>query len=380
MKQRIINSKPNLRGLHRLRGGVFALLACVIAQMALTTEAQAQGEAGKQHGEVVVTIKPLHALVQAVLGDTQTAQLLVEGNNSPHGFALKPSQVRAIQRADVVFYIDPGFEGFMNKSLRSVPASVQRFPVVKNAQLDVLKVREGGAWEGHAHHHHGEEHGHDDHHDAHDKSEYKDEHKDHDHDHDHDKHAHDKHHEKHDDHDDNEDKHDDHERDLHVWLSPDNAKRIVHAVEKELARVYPARKTQFATNAQAQIQRIDLADADLKKQLVRVQGKPYIVFHDAYQYFEKHYGLNAVGSITLEPEESPSVRRVKEIRKKIKNKNVQCVFSEPQFSDKLINTVIDGKTVRTARLDPLGAGVASSNTAYTDILRNLGKEITGCLK
>lgn len=366
MKQWTIGGKQGLRG---LRGGVFALLGCAIMQMALATNAQAQSGADKKQGEVVVTIKPLHALVQAVLGDTQKATLLVDGNNSPHGFALKPSQVRAIQRADVVFYIDPGFEGFMNKTLRSVPASVQQFPVVKNAQLDVLKVREGGAWEGHAHHHHGEEHGHDDHHDAHDKSEHKDEHKDHDHD----KHAHDKHHEKHDD-------HDDHERDLHVWLSPDNAKRIVYAVEKELARIYPARKAQFATNAQAQIQRIATADADLKKQLASAQGKPYIVFHDAYQYFEKHYGLNAVGSITLEPEESPSVRRIQEIRKKIKGENVSCVFSEPQFSDKLINTVIDGKTARTAQLDPLGADVASSSTAYTDILRNLGKEITGCLR
>lgn len=396
------------------RAAFCALLAGVVVQTASAAGAHKTGAAGEM-GEVVVTIKPLHALVQSVLGDTQKARLIVDGSQSPHGFALKPSQVRAIQHADVVFYVDPNFEGFMNKALRSAPKSVKQYPVMDEVKLELLNVREGGAWEAHAHHH-GEEHGHDeghheghdDHDDHHDNKHHDDDHHEHGKDHHEAKHHDDDHHEGdhhkqekehhesknhdgHDDHDHHAEKHDDDhhdhhgehghlEQDMHVWLSPDNAKRIVRAVAVELGEMYPKHKAEFTANAQAQVERIEKADADLKKQLAASKEKPYIVFHDAYQYFEKHYGLNAVGSITLHPEESPSVRRVKEISQKIKSNKVQCVFSEPQFSDKLVNTVTSGTKVRTARLDPLGADAGTGENAYTEILHNLGKEIAGCLQ
>lgn len=328
---------------------------------------------------VVVTIKPLHSLVQGVMGETGTADLIVDGYESPHGYQLKPSQVRNLQTANFVFYIGDGFERFLSKSLGTLPDHVRKISMEEKARLEVLENREGGGWEAHdhsAHAHEGEsddeheKHADHDDHDKHDKHGHKDDHDDHE------KHADHKGHDHKDEHD--HEAHNDSD-DHHFWLSPKNAVEMVKTVTKELSKVYPENKRTYKDNAKALIQQIETADQQISSDLKSVKDVPYIVFHDAYQYFEKHYKLTGVGSILLEPDDKPGIARLKEIRAKINETGAACIFREPQFSDKLVNTALEGTKAKAGTLDPIGAELKAGSGQYVTLLKELAANLKSCL-
>ena len=230
-------------------------------------------------------------------------------------------------------------------------------------------------------------HGHDDH--GHDKH-AKDDHDDHGHDKhakdDHDDHGHDKHAK--DDHDDHgHDKHakgghDDHghgEFDPHVWLDPINAKAIVHEIEEALVKVDPKNAKKYEANADRIAKEMDKLVEELREQLKPVQEKGFIVFHDAYQYFEQRFGVSAIGSITVSPEVMPGAERVSELRKKIMDLSATCVFSEPQFEPKLVKTLVEGTGARTGVLDPLGASLTKGPDLYSQLVREMASSLKNCL-
>ncbi len=355
--------------------------------------------------DVMVTIKPLHSLVSGVMGSTGQAGLIVDDAVSPHDFQLKPSQVKAVQDARVIFYIDNDFETFLRRAFDITSEDVRKVAVAGLDGLKTYSIREGGGWEGHAHDHHGHEDEHDDHddhdkhghddHDDHDKHDHdKHAHDDHDdhgkHDHDkhahedhdeHDKHDHDKHaHEDHDEHDKHaHEDHEDHETDLHLWLDPANAKVMVDHIAQELSAIYPENASVYTENASSYTKRLDALHTELQSSLRNVQDKPYVVFHDAYQYFEAAYGLNAVGSITFQPDESPSPARLQEVSQRIKETGATCVFKEPQFSDRLVRVVVEGTSARSGTLDPLGAGLENGPDLYIALLEDLASNLRSCL-
>jgi zinc transport system substrate-binding protein len=309
-------------------------------------------------GDVVVTIKPLHSLVSGVMGDTGSARLLVTGNASPHDFQLKPSQVKAMSHASAIFYIDDSFETFLHGVFETLPKSVRRSAMAKKAGLTVLFHRKGGAWDAHDHDGH-DEHGHKEehHHDGHDEHGHKEEHH-------------------HDAHDDHHDKYDD----MHVWLDPENARKIVKFIVRELSEVYPENRDAYKANAQEYIKKINALDVELKTSLKGLQNKAFVVFHDAYQYFERAYSLSGVGSITFIPGVSPPPSRIREVREKLRQTGAKCVFREPQFSDRLVNTVAEGTNARGGTLDPLGADLAAGEELYFSLMRNLASNLKQCLK
>ena len=323
---------------------------------------------------VVVTIKPLHSLVSGVIGKSGEAKLLVTDNTSPHDFQLKPSQVKAMNEATLVLYIDDNFETFLNRALESLPKSVRKAAVGENAGLTLLSFREGGAWDSHGHDHGDELHGH----------EEKEKHNGHAKHGEHEKHAKHEEHEKHakhekEEHADGKHHHEEGEHDMHVWLDPANARKIVAFITQELSAVYPSNQSVYKANASKLIAKLDELDNELKQTLSGLKEKPFIVFHDAYQYFERAYGLRAVGSITFEPDESPSVNRIKEVRQKLQETKAKCVFREPQFSDRLINTIKDGTDAKIGTLDPLGADLKNDEKLYFSLMRNLAVNLKQCL-
>ena len=210
------------------------------------------------------------------------------------------------------------------------------------------------------------------------------------HDHDHEKHAkkeHDEHdHEKHDDHDHEKHakkEHDDHdghgEFDPHVWLDPVNAKAIVHEIEEALVKADPEHASIYKANAHKMMDQLDSLVAELSDQLEPVHEKGFIVFHDAYQYFEQRFDVAAIGSITVSPEVMPGAERVSELREKISDLSATCVFSEPQFEPKLVETLVDGTGARTGVLDPLGATLVKGPDLYFQLLRNMASSLKKCL-
>ena len=301
---------------------------------------------------VITTIQPINALVNAVIGNTGGSTLLIPSEVSPHEFKLKPSDVKKMQDGNIIFYISNHLESSITKVFKNLPKNIKIVNLMEETGINHLAIRDNEAWERH------------DHHDDHDKHAKKDD--DHD---DHDKHA-----KKDDDHDDHEK-----EDDVHIWLDPDNAIKIIQKVNKELSLLFPENSQIYNKNATNIINKITELKSELKEELLSIKDKPYIVFHDAYQYFEKVFGLNAVGSIALEDDVATSPKQISYIRNKIIKSNVSCVFQEPQFDSKLVKTVVEGTDAKIGTLDPLGVDIANKKDFYLQLLRNMSKSLKECL-
>ncbi|MDB9998390.1 zinc ABC transporter substrate-binding protein [Alphaproteobacteria bacterium] len=353
---------------------------------------------------VITTIQPINALVNAVIGNTGGSTSLIPSDVSPHEFKLKPSDVKNLQDGNIIFYISNHLESSITKVFKNLPKNIKIINLMEETGINHLTIRDNEAWERHDHHDDHDKHAKkDDDHDDHDKHAKKDDdHDDHDkhakkdddHD-DHDKHAkkdddhddHDKHAKKDDDHDDHDkhakkdDDHDDHEKedDVHIWLDPDNGIKIVQKVNKELSLLFPENSQIYNKNATNIINKITELKSELKEELISIKDKPFIVFHDAYQYFEKVFGLNAVGSIALEDDVASSPKQISFIRNKIIKSNVSCVFQEPQFDSKLVKTVVEGTDAKVGILDPLGVDISNNKDFYLQLLRNMSKSLKKCL-
>ena len=316
---------------------------------------------------VVATIKPVHSLVASVMEGIAAPHLLIGGSASPHAYSMRPSDARKLQGAAVIFWVGPTLETFLEKPLKTLGRNARIVALEFAPGVKRLPVREGGLWEAHDHDHgHGK--GGDDHHD----------HGKHDHDkHDHGKKAHGK---------DDHDKHDhgkkaahDDEIDGHIWLDPRNAMAMVDVIASTLSAADPANASRYRANAAATRKRLATLEARIRRQLGPVRGRRYIVFHDAYQYFERRYGMTPVGSITVSPERAPGPRQLYTIRKKIVDAKVSCVFAEPQFPPRLVRTVISGTPARMGYLDPIGAKLAAGKDLYAQLQVNLATALVGCL-
>jgi len=331
-----------------MRSFVIAALAALVSLSVSGSDgARAQARVG-----VVASILPVHSLVAGVMEGAGRPYLLVPGGASPHSFALRPSDARQLEQAQAVFWIGPTLETFLERPLDALAQKADVVALSGAEGVRRLPFREGGPWEAHSHgaedkdaHHDGEE-------------------REHDHDHDHD-HGHGDH---------------DHGMDAHVWLDPLNAIAFVKTIAHVLGHIDPAGTALYEANAERLVAKLKALDSDLRQMLAPVQGKPYIVFHDGYQYFEARYGLTPSGSVTVSPELSPGAKRLVGIRSRIKEEAAICVFAEPQFEPKLVRTVIERTGARTATLDPLGAALEPGPDAYFQLMRNLAKDLAACLE
>jgi zinc transport system substrate-binding protein len=300
-----------------------------IAMVALITTVMSSTKV--RASEIVATIKPLHSLLTAVVGNTAKPYLLVSGNSSPHGFEFKPSQVRALSRAKIVFFIDEGFETFMEKGFRAIPSSVAKVAIAESARVKFLSLRKGGTWEKDKGHDHGHAHG-------------------------------------------------DRAKDLHVWLDPNNAIKMVKAIVRELTKIYPENINIFKANAKNLVSNISSVDRRIEASFSNTKRRPFIVFHDAYQYFEKRFGLNGLGSITLDPHDFSSPKRLRQIKTKLKTTGAACIFKEPQFSNRLITTVTAGHSIKVISLDPLGSALKSGSDHYLKLLTSVHNSFKECFQ
>ena len=305
---------------------------------------------------VITTIQPINSLVSAVIGNTGKTISLIPAEISPHEFKLKPSDAKKMQEGNIIFYISKHLESDVVKVFDNLPKNIKIVDLLEETGIEHLSIRDNEAWERHDHH------GHDDH-DDHDKHSKK-----------HDDHDHDKHAKKHDDHDDHQTK-----DDVHIWLSPDNAIKIINKANKVLSLYYPQNAKIYDENTKIMIDKINKLKAELTKDLAPIKDKPYVVFHDAYQYFEKAFGLNAVGSVALEGDIASSPKQVSYIKEKIVKLKASCVFQEPQFDSKLVKIVVEGTNAQIGTLDPLGVGIKDEKDFYLQLLRNMAKSLKECL-
>jgi zinc transport system substrate-binding protein len=297
---------------------------------------------------VVTSIKPIHSLVSAVMQGVGTPELIVDGAASPHTYNLKPSNARTLQDARVVFWVGPGLEAFLEKPLAALGSDAVVAELDDAPGLVKLPFREGGAFEAHDHedepgHDHGEA-GHD--HAGHD-------HGDHDHGHG--------------------------AYDTHLWLDPMNAKAMAAEITTTLVAADPANALTYEANAKALDQKLDALDKEIAATVAPVKDRPFVVFHDAYQYFEHRYKVRVAGSITVSPETIPGAQRVAEIHRKVGDLGATCVFAEPQFEPRLIDVVIEGTKARSGVLDPEAATLQAGPDLYFTLMRGIDASMKDCL-
>lgn len=349
------------------------------------------GLAGAVRAEVpsvAADIPPVHSLVAMVMKGLGTPDLLVQPGASPHGYSLRPSEADALDKADAVFWIGEGLEPWLEGSIEALAsdAHVVELPEVEGSTE--LEFREGATFEAHSHDH--GEHAHDDDHDDdHDEAHDDHDHDDHDHDHEagHDDHDHDAAGEDHDheehDHDHAEaevHEHHHHGHDPHAWLDPQNASVWLDAIAAELSELDPDNAGAYKANAEQGKADLAALTEEVSAQLDPVRGENFIVFHDAYQYFETRFDIPAAGSISIGDASAPSPARIEEIHDKVRELGVTCAFTEPQFNPGLVETVFAGTDAKTGVMDPLGAELTPGPDLYPQLIRNLAGSLVDCLE
>ena len=312
----------------------------------------------KAEVKVVASIKPVHSLVAAVMQGVGTADLIVDGAGSPHTYALKPSQARQLQDADLVFWMGHDLEAFLEKPIAGIAKKALSVELMDSQGLSKISFRKGGDF--------------DDHHHDDARHESHEDHEDHKDDEDHAEHEH------------ADNFHDayDHEEDAfnpHVWLDPVNATAMVREIAKQLSQADPANAPSYNANASRIVARLNDLIAEINAKLAPVKGRGYVVFHDAYQYFETRFDMMAVGAIAVSPDVLPGAERVRNLQDKIRRLDASCVFSEPQFEPKLVATVVENTTAATGILDPLGASIEPGPELYFTLIRTIAGSMKDCL-
>lgn len=299
--------------------------------------------------DVVVSIKPIHSLVAAIMRGVGEPQLIVEGAASPHTYNLRPSNARKLEKADVVFWVGPGLEAFLEKPLEALASKATVVELEDAKGLEKLPFREGGPFEAHDH---GEE-GHEDHADGEAAHDHGHDHGDHDHGHG--------------------------AYDTHLWLDPANAKAMAQTIETALIAADAGNAATYQANTKKLIDDLDALDTELAETVKPIKDKPFIVFHDAYQYFEHRYGVKTAGSITVSPETLPGADRVKQMQEKVRQLGATCVFAEPQFEPKLISVITEGTAAKSATLDPEAATLEPGPDLYFKLMRGIAGSLKDCL-
>ncbi len=295
---------------------VLLALALLLVPSSLTATASPKGTI-----KVVVSIKPIHSLVAGVMKGVGEPYLIIKNIGSPHGYSLKPSDARALASAGVVFWVGPQLEKFLETPIKSL---AKKADIVTLTSLRELTRLSGQEYVEVDHHEDGEN--------------------------------------------------------AHIWLDPDNAKVMVRAIAVALAKSDPKYEELYRANAVAMTKQLDNLSREIALKVEPVRGGKYMVFHDAYGYFENRFGLKSQGFIALNPERTPGAKRLKEIRQRVKIKGVTCIFTEPQFNPKMAHVISEGSNARLSVLDPIGAQLKTGPNLYFDLLRNMASSLSACLQ
>jgi len=278
---------------------------------------------------IVASIKPVHALVAGVMGDLGTPHLLLAAPTSAHHFTLKPSQARALQNADIVFWIGPGMEQPLTKALATLAADAQSVALDDSAGLVLFDFDDDG---------------HDDH-------GTKDKH----------------------------DGHGGHGINPHIWLDPFNAQIMLGLIADHLGKADPVNAKAYQANADAMRQTFAQLQIDIARQLAPFAESEFLVLHDAHIYFERRFGMRAHAAITTEPDVMPTAAKIKKLRRDLESHPMDCIFGEPFLGQKAVRLIAEGSDIRIGQLDPLGSQLPAGASLYADLLKSYAAAFKGCL-
>ncbi len=317
---------------------LFLLASPLLLTLSLLQSGQARAM------EVLTTIKPLQLIASAITEGGPAPELLLPPGSSPHDYALRPSDVRRVNQADLVVWIGPELEGFLTPLLASQPNSL---PLL--AQIDLDDHADHADHTDHADHDTRPASGHD----AHDSDKITV--------------------------GDHDDEHDHHGVDTHIWLDPHRAEQMATLLAERLSQLDPANSERYRKNLAAFRAGLEETDRQVAARLAPAAGIGYFVFHDAYGYWEDHYQLPSLGYFTVNPERAPGAKTLTSIHQALKQSRAQCVFAEPQFRPAVINAVARNTDARIGILDPLGAAIEVGPRGYFGFMHQLANAMAACL-
>ncbi len=277
-----------------------------------------------KNAQIISSIKPIDSLVRMIAEDVNITDLLISGNQSPHGFDLKPSDVVKLNNAKIIFYIDDTFEEFLPNILEN-SKDITKINLSQMSDLRLYKTRTVTDWKVEK---------------AHKDEKY---------------------------------------IDYHFWLDTKNAKAILLTIANELTKIYPENLAIYDRNYKASINQIDALFNDLEEQLKGLENEKFMVFHDAFQYFENQFGLNNVGYISKNPHLNVSIKSLQQNMVKVKREKIKCVFSEPQFNRKFSKMVAKYGNAKVLDLDPDGFDMEPSKTLYFELMKKNANAFKTCL-
>jgi len=324
----LIRISSGVRDIAGIRGFVGSV---VISLTLLCSDSSTAAQTETAPPRVLVSARPIHSIVSAVMSGTSTPELLISGSASPHAYALKPSDARKLENAEIVFWVGPELETFLQNPLNTLAAAARVHALSDTPGLITIPIREGGLWEAH-----------------------------------------------------------DHEQldqsaggnaaiDPHFWLDPRNGAAMARFIAEILGLADPGRAEHYRYNAGGFAMRMAELDADLAARMGPAQAQDYIVFHDAYQYFESRYGLSPIGAVSVAADRPAGARRIVDIRNRIQNASVKCVFSPPQFPPRLIATLTENADSKSAELDDLGTDITAGAGLYEALLVRMADDFLSCL-
>ena len=299
---------------------------------------------------VSVDIAPLHSLVASVMNGVGVPNLIIPPGSSPHDHQLRPSEAKAMQDANIVFWMGEELTPWMENAVKTLSSNASVTTFLENDKTSLLEFREGALFEAHDH----DDEQHDDEHDEHDDDE----------------------HDEHDDEEHDEQGHGSH--DPHAWLSPNNAKAWLDVIAAQLSSYDTENAGVYFTNAASAKSEIEMMIAEINLALDPIRGGKFIVFHDAYQYFENDFDFQASGAISIGDASDPSPARIAKIQKRIRDEEINCVLAEPQFKANLVQTVMEGSQANTNVIDPLGVGLKPGVSLYNKLIKNMAQSLADC--
>lgn len=312
--------------------------------------ALASGVAFADVPRVATDILPVHSLVSRVMSGLGMPGIVIQPGASPHEYALRPSDASTLQNADLVFWVGPDLTPTLGDTIKTIVPDALVTALIDAEGTIALETREGALFE--EHDHHDAEHEGEGHEDQGEHKEHADEHGD----------------------------HEGHNYDAHAWLSPQNAATWLNIIAGQLSAADPENAGTYFANAAAGRSELQALTAEVNTMLEPVRGGRFIVFHDAYQYFESDFDFTASGAISISDASDPSPARIGDIRERIATEGIDCVLTEPQFNAGLVAAVLDGSQAKTGTLDPLGSGFEPGPTLYPQMIRKLATALTSCLQ
>ncbi|MDC0135998.1 zinc ABC transporter substrate-binding protein [Sulfitobacter sp.] len=279
---------------------------------------------------VAVDIAPINSLVAQMMQGVGAPSQIIPTGASPHGYAMRPSEARALRDADLVVWVGPALTHWLEEPLDTLAGDAARLTLMSLAGAKTLPMRdpvELSEGEGH------------------------------DHDHDHDGHSHEG------------------DVDPHGWLSPSNAVLWTGVIAKTLGEIDTANAPAYTANWEAFRQEMEDLEKEVSDKLRPYRDTPFVVLHDAFHYFEATFGVEADAFIVPSDGSTPGPAQIKALRDHLIENPAVCAFTAPQENESLLRTVIEGQGTRIAVLDPMGDG----STPYATLIRQFADDMVACL-